>query len=202
MLPHGPATAVATLAPSVPTPVLDGPFLVTTVNPGSNMAMAIASSHRCDDPKLAWFGYGGGGVAVGKDQTLCVRSGASEPRTNGFSGHDELCYRHKTMKAACVPALPPADLDLDTETDEALALLAKALAHPVRVQIVRILAKCESSICGDLVAQLPLAQSTVSQHLKVLKDAGLVRGTIDGPRVCYCIDPEGLRRLRLLVAGL
>jgi hypothetical protein len=84
----GPATAVATLAPNVPTPVLDGPFLVTTVNPGSNMDMAIAPSHRCDDPKLAWFGYSGGGVAVGKGQTLCVRSGASEPRTNGFSGHD------------------------------------------------------------------------------------------------------------------
>jgi ArsR family transcriptional regulator len=106
------------------------------------------------------------------------------------------------MKAACVPALPPADLELDSETDEALATLAKALAHPIRVQIVRILAKIQSSVCGDLVAQLPLAQSTVSQHLKVLKEAGLVRGTIDGPRVCYCIDPEGLRRLRMLVAGL
>ena len=106
------------------------------------------------------------------------------------------------MKAACVPALQPADLDLDPATDEALATLAKALAHPIRVQIVRILAKCASSVCGDLVAQLPLAQSTVSQHLKVLKEAGLVRGTIDGPRVCYCIDRDGLRRLRLLVAGL
>src|SRR5579862_4902953 len=103
------------------------------------------------------------------------------------------------MKAACAPA---PKLDLDFETDHELAELAKALAHPIRVQIVRILARTEGCICGDLVEQLPLAQSTVSQHLKVLKEAGLVRGTIDGPRTCYCIDPDGLRRLRMLVAGL
>jgi len=103
------------------------------------------------------------------------------------------------MKAACAPA---PELELDPEIDVELAELAKALAHPVRVQIVRILARTEGCVCGDLVEQLPLAQSTVSQHLKVLKDAGLVCGTIDGPRTCYCIDPAGLRRLRVLVAGL
>lgn len=80
-------------------------------------------------------------------------------------------------------------------------MLAKALAHPVRVQIVRILAATEGCV-NELVEQLPLAQSTVSQHLKVLKEAGLVRGTVEGPRTCYCIDPAGLRRLRVLVAGL
>lgn len=80
--------------------------------------------------------------------------------------------------------------------------MAKALAHPIRVQIVRILARTPGCVCGDLVEQLPVAQSTVSQHLKILKDAGLIQGTIDGPRVCYCIDPEGLRRLRVLVGGL
>ena len=106
------------------------------------------------------------------------------------------------MKAACVPATTAASVELDPEADDALATLAKALAHPVRVQIVRTLARMDGCVCGDLVAQLPLAQSTVSQHLKVLKEAGLVRGTIDGPRVCYCIDPEGLRRLRLLVAEI
>ena len=57
-------------------------------------------------------------------------------------------------------------------------------------------------MCGDIVEQLPLAQSTVSQHLKVLKDAGLIRGTIEGPRTSYCIDPVGLRKLRVLVAAL
>ena len=106
------------------------------------------------------------------------------------------------MKAGCAPATVPRDVEPDPESDDELASLAKALAHPVRVQIVRILARTEGCLCGDLVEQLPLAQSTVSQHLKVLKEAGLVRGTIDGPRVCYCIDPDGLRRLRTLVAAL
>lgn len=84
----GPGTAVVTLAPDVPTPVLDGPFLVTTINPGSSMDLAVASSHDCGDAKLAWFAYSGGGVAVGRGQTLCARSQARGPRTNGFSGHD------------------------------------------------------------------------------------------------------------------
>ena len=106
------------------------------------------------------------------------------------------------MKAAAACCEPAALADLDPASDEQLAVLAKALAHPVRVQIVRILAQTEGCVCGDLVDALPLAQSTVSQHLKVLKDAGLVRGTIDGPRVSYCIDPAGLRRLRVLVAAL
>jgi len=106
------------------------------------------------------------------------------------------------MKAACAPAVVATEVELDGEGDAQLAELAKALAHPIRVQIVRILARTAGCICGDLVDALPLAQSTVSQHLKVLKDAGLVRGTIDGPRTCYCIDPDGLRRLRVLVAGL
>jgi ArsR family transcriptional regulator len=106
------------------------------------------------------------------------------------------------MKAACAPAVTAADIELDSDSDEALATLAKAIAHPVRVQIVRTLARMDGCVCGDLVDQISLAQSTVSQHLKVLKDAGLVRGTIDGPRVCYCIDPEGLRRLRVLVAEI
>ena len=105
------------------------------------------------------------------------------------------------MKAACAIPLTPANIELDAEADERLATLAKALAHPVRVQIVRILARTDGCV-SELVERLPLAQSTVSQHLKVLKDAGLVRGTVDGPRVCYCIDPEGLRALRVLVAGI
>jgi ArsR family transcriptional regulator, arsenate/arsenite/antimonite-responsive transcriptional repressor len=86
--------------------------------------------------------------------------------------------------------------------DEELAALAKALAHPARVKIVRILLRKTACICGDIVGELPLAQSTVSQHLKVLKDAGLIRGNVDGPRVCYCIEPRALRRLRALVGGL
>ena len=106
------------------------------------------------------------------------------------------------MKGAACCDPPTVVGAQDPAADDALAGLAKALAHPVRVQIVRILARTEGCVCGDLVEQLPLAQSTVSQHLKVLKEAGLVRGTIDGPRVGYCIDPEGLRRLRVLVAAI
>jgi ArsR family transcriptional regulator len=87
-------------------------------------------------------------------------------------------------------------------SDEALAALAKALGHPARVRILRLLIERNACVCGDIVDELPLAQSTVSQHLKVLKDAGLVRGEIDGPRVCYCVAPDGLLRLKALVAAL
>ncbi len=86
--------------------------------------------------------------------------------------------------------------------DEELATLCKAVGHPARVQILRLLARTESCICGDIVDELPLAQSTVSQHLKVLKEAGLIRGEIDGPRVGYCLEPSALRRLRALIGSL
>ena len=111
----------------------------------------------------------------------------------------------KQPSAACCP--PPADEpDLrpvqGEAADEELAALTKALAHPVRVQIVRLLTLRESCVCGDIVKELPLAQSTVSQHLKVLKDVGLIRGEIDGPRTCYCLEPRTLRRLKALIGGL
>ncbi len=86
--------------------------------------------------------------------------------------------------------------------DEELARLARALAHPARVRIIRLLEARSACVCGELVEALPLAQSTVSQHLKVLKEAGLIQGEIDGPRVCYCLAPGALRRLRMLVAAL
>jgi len=86
--------------------------------------------------------------------------------------------------------------------DMELATLAKALGHPARVQIVRFLLSRDSCMCGDIVDHLPLAQSTVSQHLKMLKEAGLIRGTIDGPRVCYCVEARVLGRLKELVSGL
>jgi ArsR family transcriptional regulator len=107
---------------------------------------------------------------------------------------------------ACCP--PPDDDAADLRpiegapADEELAGLAKALGHPARVQILRLLVRREACVCGELVEALPLAQSTVSQHLQVLKDAGLIRGEIDGPRVCYCIEPRTLRRLKALIGGL
>jgi ArsR family transcriptional regulator, arsenate/arsenite/antimonite-responsive transcriptional repressor len=80
--------------------------------------------------------------------------------------------------------------------------LAKALAHPVRIRILEILAGRKACVCGGLVGQLPLAQSTVSQHLKELKEAGLIRGTIDGPRTCYCLDPRAVAEARRAFAAL
>ena len=105
----------------------------------------------------------------------------------------------------CCPT-PNAEPDLrpveGKEADDELATLAKAIAHPARVQIVRMLVRKTACVCGDIVDELTLAQSTVSQHLKVLKEAGLIRGEVDGPRVCYCIEPRALRRLKVLMAGL
>lgn len=86
--------------------------------------------------------------------------------------------------------------------DERLAKYARALGHPARVAIVRMLIQTDACACGDIVSRLPLAQATVSQHLKVLKEAGLIRGTIDPPRVCYCIDPEAVTEAQTLIAAL
>lgn len=82
--------------------------------------------------------------------------------------------------------------------DQQLAKVAKAMAHPARIAILKILVQQNSCICGDIVELLPLSQSTVSQHLKELKEAGLITGTIDGPRVCYCIDNEAWQKARLM----
>lgn len=76
----------------------------------------------------------------------------------------------------------------------ALADLAKALGHPARLQIVKLLAERKACVCGDIVDRLPLAQATVSQHLKELKRVGLVTGTISGPRTCYCLDRDAVAR--------
>jgi len=75
-----------------------------------------------------------------------------------------------------------------------LADLAKALAHPARIRILKILAKDNNCICGDIVDLLPLAQATVSQHLKELKRIGLITGEIDGPKTCYCLDKAVLAK--------
>ncbi len=82
-----------------------------------------------------------------------------------------------------------------TRDDREIARLARALGHPARVEILRMLIRGGECVCGRIVEVMPLAQATVSQHLKVLKDAGLVRGEVDGPRVCYCANPEAIRNL-------
>lgn len=88
--------------------------------------------------------------------------------------------------------------------DEKTARLAeafRALGHPARVEILRLLVQRGTCICGDLVDELPLAQSTVSQHLKALKEAGLIRGTVEGPAVCYFVDEDALRRIKDELGG-
>ncbi len=81
----------------------------------------------------------------------------------------------------------------------ALADFAKALSHPARIEIIKLLAKRNSCVCGELVEELPLSQSTVSQHLKALKEAGLIQGEIEGPKTCYCLNVEGIKRLCALL---
>jgi ArsR family transcriptional regulator len=90
----------------------------------------------------------------------------------------------------------------EADANDLLARLAKGLAHPARVAILRMLIRHDGCIVGDIVGELPLAQSTVSQHLKQLKDAGLIRGEIDGPRTCYCVEPGAVALLKALVDQL
>ena len=83
-----------------------------------------------------------------------------------------------------------AKLEEFTLKDNKIATYAKALAHPARVAILQLLLKKQACICGDIVDEIPLSQSTVSQHLKELKEAGLITGEIEGKKVCYCINEE------------
>src|SRR6478672_581025 len=80
--------------------------------------------------------------------------------------------------------------------DNRVARYAKALSHPARIAILKLLIKKQACICGDIVDELPLSQSTVSQHLKELKEAGLIKGDIDGAKVCYCIDQDEWERAK------
>jgi len=109
--------------------------------------------------------------------------------------HAELC---------CPPEPTPSTLDLlaleSAAADEELARLGKAIGHPARVRILRMLSRKEARVCSQIVDEFPLAQSTVSEHLRILKEAGLVRSSQDGARVGYCINFDGLRRLKALVA--
>ena len=82
-----------------------------------------------------------------------------------------------------------------TDKQNSIASLAKALGHPARIAILEYLIKVDSCICGDIVNELPLAQPTVSQHLKELKNAGLIKGDIEGNSICYCIEEKALKKI-------
>ena len=108
------------------------------------------------------------------------------------------------MKEPCCPT--PNETIAPVLSGEAyerdLAALGKAIAHPARVRILRLLAARRTCVCGTIVSELDLAQSTVSEHLRVLKASGLVQGEVDGPRTCYCLDAQALTRLKILIAAL
>lgn len=89
-----------------------------------------------------------------------------------------------------------------TDQQNRIAVLAKALGHPARVAIMEYLMSVDTCICGDIVNELPLAQPTVSQHLKELKNAGLIKGSIEGNAICYCIDNKALQTLQSYFAGI
>lgn len=89
-----------------------------------------------------------------------------------------------------------------TDRQNAIATLAKALGHPARIAIIDYLLKTDDCICGDIVNELPLAQPTVSQHLKELKTAGLIKGDISGNAICYCIDEKCLGKLQNYFAAI
>ena len=86
--------------------------------------------------------------------------------------------------------------------DDELAAFAKAIAHPTRVRILRMRAKKEARMCSHIVNELPLAQSTVSEHLRILRSAGLVQANENGPRVSYCVVPSALKRLKALLEAV
>jgi predicted transcriptional regulator len=110
----------------------------------------------------------------------------------------------KKQNRICCPPPPKNEgrgLKVKDE-DREMAALAKALGHPARVKIVRYLLKTNSCICGDIVLAIGLAQATVSQHLKVLKNAGMIYGSISGPATCYCVHPDAIARLKGLLGAL
>ena len=89
-----------------------------------------------------------------------------------------------------------------TQEQNDISILLKALAHPARIAIVEYLLSVETCICNDIVAELPLAQATVSQHLKELKNAGIIQGTIEGNAICYCINPDTFKKMEHFIAQI
>lgn len=89
-----------------------------------------------------------------------------------------------------------------SEQQNELASLFKAISHPARIAIIEYLLKVDSCICGDIVNELPLAQPTVSQHLKELKNVGIIKGNIEGTAICYCLNPETMKKLENYFSGI
>lgn len=92
--------------------------------------------------------------------------------------------------------------DLFTDSQNQVATMAKAIGHPARIAIIEYLLKVNQCICGDIVNELPLAQPTISQHLKELKNAGLIKGNVEGTAICYCIEEAAIAKLQAYFTGI
>jgi len=114
--------------------------------------------------------------------------------------------KKKPNQSCCMPALLKEENDLrpveGAAADEELAVFAKAIGHPIRVRILRMLSHREARVCSEIVNEFPLAQSTVSEHLRILKEAGLVRSSCSGTKIGYCIEASAMRRMKALAASL
>lgn len=108
----------------------------------------------------------------------------------------------KNSSKRCCPDEPKKRFHGRADPKRELSTLAKALSHPIRIEILKLLKSRENCICGEIVDELPLAQATVSQHLKVLKEAGFIRGEVSGPKTCYCLEPRTLKRLKEMIQKL
>lgn len=105
----------------------------------------------------------------------------------------------KNLSYICDKQFTMAYTSTDYKEDEILmARFAKALSHPARIAIVKLLASMDTCFCGEIVEELPIAQATVSQHLKELKDSGLIQGSIEPPKIRYCIEPENWKKAQKL----
>ena len=110
---------------------------------------------------------------------------------------------HVRIEVASSACVEPSEPDgVMTINDDQLAAMAKAMGHPVRIRILRLLAERHACVTGDVVAELPLAQSTVSEHLRILRDAGLIQGEIEGPRTSYCLNNARLSAFKSAAQSL
>jgi ArsR family transcriptional regulator, arsenate/arsenite/antimonite-responsive transcriptional repressor len=134
------------------------------------------------------------GAIVNRRLTMTTKA---IPNTPACDSDETVCCppEGQTVELLTAPVEGPA-------ADEELAAFAKAIAHPTRVRILRMLAKKEARMCSHIVDELPLAQSTVSEHLRILRSAGLVQANENGPRVSYCIVPLALKRLKALLEAV
>ena len=112
-----------------------------------------------------------------------------------------MTVRPQQASDECYEVGPPPN-DVAVPDDDMLAAMAKALGHPARIKILRLLQARQDCVTGDVVSQLPLAQSTVSEHLRILREAGLIQGEIEGPRKRYCISTAGFALLKAGIAAL